>query len=182
MFLTVWVCLCVLEREREREREEGGLLKFNSHFSICRQASERGHLSQTCISCKYTLVQLRRYTHIYLTDPCLCTCGNIFKYAYAVQGMMVCAKAEYHPVRAQPLSAIHHSGAANDTNTYTGRERARGAGQKCVKKEKNEDRDRGRAEGAREEAAGIKRDKEQQEPCCCYSTGGDFIYKSLSCQ
>lgn len=50
------------------------------------------------------------------------------------------------------------------------------------KTKEKEDRDRGRGEGAGEEAAGIKRDKEQQEFCCCYSTEGDFIYKSLSCQ
>lgn len=58
--------------------------------------------------------------------------------------MMVCTKAEYHPVRTQPLSTIHHTGAANDTNTHTGTERARGAGRE--KKGENGDRSRGRGE------------------------------------
>lgn len=62
MSLTVCVCLRALEKELERagageKGRMGGLLEFNSHFSVCRQASERPHLSQTRISRKYTLVQ-----------------------------------------------------------------------------------------------------------------------------
>lgn len=60
--------------------------------------------------------------HTCLREPCLCTFASIYKYAYAVQVMMVCGKAESQPDRAQVLSAVHHSEASNDTDAYTGTE------------------------------------------------------------